>query len=412
LATPVAPRQPLVLHLLPTLSLGGAELFVLRLARAAAVTPGAAAMAVAAMHRGGPVEARLRQAGVPVRVLGIQRASVRRPWAAARDARRLVTGATRLARELGADLIQTHLDDADWLGAAVARRLGLPLVLTFHSTRLLPEGRDEASLRARLRRHLQRRLWRRAGALVAVGREVEAILLAAPGVRPEQVHRIPSAIAEPCQEPREALRRRHAALLGPGPHLMSVGRLVRNKGHDLVLQAVARLRPRWPGLRLWIAGEGPERAALEAQAAELGLGGAVQLLGAREDVPDLLALADLYLSGSRWEGLGLAAAEAQAAGLPVVAFAVGGLRDVVAHERSGLLVPDGDEAALAAAAGELLADPARRRAMAAAGREQARPFLVQEVLAATCRVYSGLLGGGGESPRIRSRARRSAGPGT
>jgi glycosyltransferase involved in cell wall biosynthesis len=378
-----------VLHLIPTLSLGGAELFVERLARAQRGSSFEAV--VCAMHRGGPVEARLVAAGVPCVRLDVVRASVRRPWRAAADARLLLRGVRAIVREQRIDVIQTHLSDADWLGFLAARREHVPCVMTFHNPTLLPQNRQGRDLRSRLRRALQSRMYRRASALIAVSDEVKAALCTISGVRAERVHVVHSGIdPRPPVTPAERaeLRVRHASLVeGASPLLVSAGRLVESKGHELVIETLPHLVAAHPRLRLWIAGEGPLAGALGERARELRVSDHVRWLGNRDDLPELLDLADLFITGTRFEGLGLAAAEAQQAGLAVVGFRVSGIRDVVVDGETGLLVPDGDVRALAGAVGELLADPARRARMGAAGRVHSARFEIEHARRATEEIY-------------------------
>jgi glycosyltransferase involved in cell wall biosynthesis len=382
-----------VLHLLPTLSLGGAERYVAALvegARERSVRP-----VVVAMHRGGPILERLRAAAVPTEVLGIQRAPIRRPLAAWRDARGLVARVLAIAREQRIDLIQTHLPDADWLGLWSGRKLRVPVIVTCHNPTLVPQERREGEWRTRLRRALQRRLYRRAAALVAVGGAVEKELLALPGVARARVHRIPSGFApRPPLDPlqRDELRRRHAPLLrGGGARLLTVGRLVPNKGVDRLLAMLPRVLAARPDVRLLVVGDGPARTELEAQARGLGVAEHVEFLGERDDVFDLLALVDLFVTGTRYEGLGLAAAEALGQGVPVVGFRVAGVEEVVTDGSDGRLVPDGDVAAFADATLELLADPKRREAFGAAGRRSAARFDIARARERTEALYRALL---------------------
>ncbi|MGG5811687.1 glycosyltransferase [Falsiroseomonas sp. CW058] len=157
-----------------------------------------------------------------------------------------------------------------------------------------------------------------------------------------------------------------AALAGPR-RILAMGRLHPNKDFPTLLRAMARL----PGdAHLSLAGEGPERAALEALARELGLGGRVDFLGWRQDVGALLAGAEMLVVPSRIEPLGNVVLEGFSASRPVVATAADGPREVIEDGRTGLLVPIGDDAALAAAVAALLDDPARAQALAAAGRAE------------------------------------------
>jgi glycosyltransferase involved in cell wall biosynthesis len=149
--------------------------------------------------------------------------------------------------------------------------------------------------------------------------------------------------------------------------VLAVSRLVWHKGYPELARAMAAL----PDAELWVAGErlasdrGPDMAALLRGA---GLGERLRLLGYREDVPAVLAAADIFVLPSRFEGLPMSVIEAMLTGLPVVAAAVRGPAEQVVAEETGLLVPPGDAAALAGALGRLVADPALRARMGQAGR--------------------------------------------
>jgi glycosyltransferase involved in cell wall biosynthesis len=151
--------------------------------------------------------------------------------------------------------------------------------------------------------------------------------------------------------------------------VLSVGRLRPPKDFGTLIRAMAALER--GSVRLRIAGDGPERAALASEVARLGLDGDVELLGARTDVDELLADADLFVLASESEGLPMSVLEAMAAGLPVVASAVGGVPELVREGETGTLVPPGDSAALAIAIRRIAADPELRDRLGAAGRRRA-----------------------------------------
>jgi glycosyltransferase involved in cell wall biosynthesis len=153
------------------------------------------------------------------------------------------------------------------------------------------------------------------------------------------------------------------------PRLIAVGRLKAPKDFLTLVRAFAALPPTsFEGL---IVGEGPDRPAVQAEIERLGLAGRVRLTGERDDVPAQLADADVFVLSSESEGLPVSVLEAMAAGLPVVASAVGGLAELVVDGETGLLVPSGDADELAAALGRLVADRELRRRMGSAGRERA-----------------------------------------
>lgn len=163
----------------------------------------------------------------------------------------------------------------------------------------------------------------------------------------------------------------------PADYLLYFGRLdVFQKGLDTLLQSFRILHRRHPALELRIAGRGKDAARVEAMARELGVEGAVRMLGAvsEEERRALFAGAAVQLMPSRFEGFGMVAAEAMAAGVPLVAAAAGSLPEVVDAPRGGVLVPPGDPEALAGAVERLLADPAARASLSASARESAERF--------------------------------------
>lgn len=144
-----------------------------------------------------------------------------------------------------------------------------------------------------------------------------------------------------------------------GRRLIAIGHLKRQKGFDVLIDAVAAVRAGGTDVRLLILGEGREQAALTAQIASLGLTDAVRLAGFRADPFPWLREAELFVLSSRWEGLGNVIIEAMAMGVPIVSTdAPSGPAELLEHGRLGRLVPVEDAAALAAAIREALAGPA------------------------------------------------------
>jgi glycosyltransferase involved in cell wall biosynthesis len=171
--------------------------------------------------------------------------------------------------------------------------------------------------------------------------------------------------------------------------LLSVGRLRPPKDFLTLVRAVARLEP--GSFRLCIAGDGPDGQAVAAEVRRLGLDDAVALLGARDDIDALLGSADVFVLSSTSEGLPMSVLEAMAAGLPVVASAVGGVPELV-DASTGVVVPPRDPAALALALAELVADPALRERLGAAARRRAeRDFSVEAFRQAHLDVYRAAL---------------------
>ncbi len=304
----------------------------------------------------------------------------------------------------GADVLHAHGHQAGALAVAVAatlpRRRRPVVVVSWHNA--VPARGWRGAVAALVQRAQARGAALVTGAsddLVARARGLGARAELAPVAAPAAAL---AALAGPPLPDAERRRARAAlaAELGLDPAaawLLTAGRLAPQKDLPTLVAAAARLpapaagrlaghRPQW-----LVAGEGPPGAAAALERLAAALGAPVRLLGARDDVPALLALADAFVLTSTWEARSLAVQEAMAAGLPVVATAVGGLPGLLAG--AGVLVPPGDPAALAAAVGALLADDAARAERAAAGRAVSAALPgPADVVAAWSRTYAALLG--------------------
>ncbi|WP_305970140.1 MULTISPECIES: glycosyltransferase family 4 protein [unclassified Mameliella] len=153
---------------------------------------------------------------------------------------------------------------------------------------------------------------------------------------------------------------------GPDTHLLFVGRLAGVKGVPILIEALRRIAPDTPNLRVTIIGDGPDRAALEAQAQDLP----VTFTGYRSqsEVADALATADLFVLPSFAEGVPVVLMEAMASHVPVITTRIAGVPELVAHDTSGLLVAPGDAEGLRDAIKALIDDPGRRQRMGLEGR--------------------------------------------
>jgi hypothetical protein len=164
--------------------------------------------------------------------------------------------------------------------------------------------------------------------------------------------------------PHKPLDRANFATPSDVPLLLALARLHWKKGLDVLLDALAKV----PRAHLWIAGEGEDRAKLQAQVQRLGLDGRVRFLGWRTDREALLATADICVFPSRFEPFGAVMLEAWAAGCPLIAAASQGPGTYVENEKNGLLVPVDDSAALAAAIARAIAEPDLRARVVEGGR--------------------------------------------
>ena len=166
-----------------------------------------------------------------------------------------------------------------------------------------------------------------------------------------------------------------------GSLVLSMGRLIQSKRYDLLLLAFARIATDFPAWRLLILGEGPLRPELEALRDDLGLAGRVELPGVLRDPHELLRRADLFVLSSGQEVFPMALCEALACGVPVIATAYhDGVREIVRDDVDGVIVPRGDEKALAAAMAALMTDASARRRLGARGPEIVERYGVNRVM--------------------------------
>jgi len=315
---------------------------------------------------GGAVAAEARRQGLAVREL---------PMHGELDLA-FIDRCARLLRETGAGLLHVHSRrGADWLGARAARRAALPAVLTRRV------DRPESALIGGWK-------YRPYARVVAISAAIHAQLAAA-GVPRSRLALIPSAVPLPAAPAWTRERLAQEFGLQPGQPLVGcIAQLIPRKGHALLLEAWPAILAACPGAQLLLFGQGPEEGRLRATIAARGFGGSVILAGFRHDLPQFLGRLDLVVHPASAEGLGLAVLEAQAAGVPVVACRAGGVPEILADGETGVLVPSGDAAALAAAVAGLLGAEPRRAALGAAARARvAREFGVADMVSRYLTLY-------------------------
>lgn len=272
------------------------------------------------------------------------------------------------------DLMHAHGLKAALLTAlASAGRQRLPSVFTLHNT--LP------SEDTRWRERLLRWVLGTAKAVVVVS-EAQGEDLKRRHLTPlERINTIPNGIAlAPIDSAQETDRdeiRAGLDIAATDCLVLSVMRIMSAKGIGDLL-AAARLLPSSSPLRFLIAGDGPERAHYTKLASSLGLASRLRFLGYRQDVPQLLQAADLFLLPSHAEGTPLSILEAMAAQRAVVATAVGGIPELVVDEETGLLIPPGEPSAIAAALSRLASNKTLRTRMGEAGRHRVEAHYTQE----------------------------------
>ncbi len=366
-----------VMQVISNLEVGGAQEVVRTLADFLARN---GCVSVVCSFADGPLRAEIERLGIPVEILPDRRHSVLALPFFIHEMIRTRRTLAALVKKYEVDVIQTHLlRSLDFLVLSLQTRSGPLVFWTFHNA--LFDLRED---------HLDRHKWllkpkraahhflyelgsRIASGLIAVSEDVrKSVLDTMPRIPSEKISVISNRV-DVSRYGRDHRRDAFRAALGFGDaeHLMTVVAILKTqKGHAVLLEALAKIAAGYPHLHVLIAGDGELRADLEERTRELRLESQVHFLGTRKDIPDLLAASDSFVLPSLWEGMPMALIEAMASGLPVVATDVSGTREVMIPGETGLMVPPNDPDQLARAIEEILANPARARAMGAAGRRR------------------------------------------
>jgi glycosyltransferase involved in cell wall biosynthesis len=358
---PASPKDVRLLALLEAEYVTGPVKNLLAFAREAREGSGLE-LRIAAFRRGGrtpePLAAALDAAGIERRWIDERHRYDPRIFAQVRE----------IARDWRIDLVQTHSVKSHFVVRASGLYRARPWIAFHH-------GYTRTDLKMRLYNLCDRWSLRTARTVVTVSRAA-AVQLERIGLPGTAVHIVPNEPdrRQPPHPIEPPVVRRALGVPDEAPLILSVGRLSPEKGHHVLLRAMAEAgrngTSSWSGARLILAGEGPERPALSRSIRRLGLDGRVLLLGHRSDVPALLASADLFVLPSLSEGCPNALLEALQAGVPVVASDIGGVREMVENGRDAVLVTANDARALSRAVAKLLADREDRHRLARRGRER------------------------------------------
>ncbi|MFM7144428.1 MAG: glycosyltransferase [Alphaproteobacteria bacterium] len=322
--------------------------------------------------RPGDLASVFEQEGVPVRSFGIEKTLI---------SPKTLVAAHRVARDLRSRdvaVVHGYLFEGNLL-AALAGRLGRRPVTLVSKRSLDRYDRIDRRLAAAVSNRLADKVTVNAVAVGDLVREHE-------WCPAERMVLIPNGVALPARPLSPAGTTRPEG--HGGPVVGMVGRLGWKKGYQHALRAAAIVREALPGVRFDVVGEGAQRAELEDLARSLGLEDTVRFLGKRRDVADLMAGFDCYMLSSVIEGMPNALLEAMALGRPVVTTSAGGSAEVVVDGESGLVVPPGDQAALAEAVLRILRDPGLAGRLAAAAEARVRrEFDQSAMLASIERLY-------------------------
>lgn len=302
--------------------------------------------------------------------------------------------ASRLAEvveEEGLDLVHAHYAIPHALAALLVKDVvaprNLPVVTTLHGTDITVVGQDRAYAR------MTCYALKSSDTVTAVSEYLRAETVRVFGdLRPIDV--VPNFVDPRRFRPRTEPARRAAFARTGQSVLIHVSNFRPVKQAVVTVEVLARVVKSRPCVLLMV-GDGPDRAACEARARELGVRDRIRFVGAQTEVEALLPLADLFLLPSQFESFGLAALEAMACGTPPVASKAGGLPEVIRDGQDGILVPPGDADAMADAVLGLLSDEPRRVAMAKAARESAvERFALDRVVPRYEELYRALVKGG------------------
>ncbi|HEV3080285.1 MAG TPA: glycosyltransferase [Gemmataceae bacterium] len=348
-----------VTHAVLTLEVGGLERIVVDLVREGQRL--GQRVSVLCLERPGPLAAQVEALGARVVCTG-------KPPGLHFSA----GGTIRTAlQELRPDVLHTHQIGALFYAGRQARALGVPVIV---HTEHINNIRKEKSKFFRRQRMCWLWWWaaKYARRFFCVSEDIAAELAARRIVPRGKLAVILNGInTEPFRGPFDKNALRHAAGIPADiPVIGTVGRLNEVKRQDLLLRAFACLRAEYSTSRLLLVGDGPLRDSLRNLSVDLGLADAVHFAGYQNQPERFLAMMDVFALTSRLEGLPLAILEAWAAGLPVVASAVGGVPDVVEHGRTGLLFASGDQDKLAGLLKEMLLHSDRARRLGEAGRQE------------------------------------------
>jgi glycosyltransferase involved in cell wall biosynthesis len=362
-----------ICHVIHALGVGGAEVLVDQMVRRMSER---FRCVVAVLDEVGEIGQKLIADGFDVELLE------RRPGIDRRCARRL----REFARRQHAAILHAHQYTPFFqslLSRGVTGRR--PIVFTEH-------GRHVPDLPSRKRTLVNRMLLRRGDRLIGCGNSVREALIANEGLPARRVEVIHNgvdlaAFGTPSQDARSKVRSEFG-IAEADPLAVMVARLHALKDHETALRAIELARRSIPDLKLLIVGDGDRRQQIQESIGRLNLTGAAIPAGARSDVPDLLAAADLFLLTSISEGIPLTVIEAMAAGRPVVATAVGGLPELVQPGLTGALAAAGDAESLANHLVRLCGDAELRAEQGRAGRDLAhRQFGLDVMLRRYEQVY-------------------------
>lgn len=373
-----------ILFVITRSELGGAQAVVLTYLRSLA---GQADLALATGEEGFLAE-EARALGIDVYVVPelVVPIAPRLDWQAVLALRRIICC-------FRPDLVHAHSSKAGLIGRIAASLAGVPSVFTAHGFAFT----ENAGLVRRMMAIPSEWIATRLGRAVIAVSDYDGDLAVRCRVLPrDQVNVIHNGL------PDVSFRACPAA--GSPVNIVMVARFAPPKAHDSVLQALRGVKG---DFRLWLIGEGPNQAQVRTNATKLGLADHVVFMGARSNVPELLAKAHIFVLASNYEGLPISILEAMRAGLPVVASDVGGVRECVRENETGFLIRRADVESMRSCLCSLIASPSLRDRMGKSGRKLFEDKFTETVMIEkTMEVYASVLGNSSQRKGLIQRRRQ------
>jgi glycosyltransferase involved in cell wall biosynthesis len=268
-----------------------------------------------------------------------------------------------IIRRRRVSIVNTHSSRDSWMGSIAGRMAGIKVLRTRHISSTLRKNPLTRLVYGPL-----------CDGVITTGEFIKGQLERELGLNPGKIHSIPTGIDVERYAGADGRGVRAGLGIKDGDVVLGIAAALRSwKGHVYILRAMPEILSEFPDVKLVIAGEGPYRAAIEPEAARLGLSGSVILTGHREDMPEVINAFDISVMASyASEGIPQFALQSMAAGKPVVGTTAGGIPEVVLDSVDGILVPPKDPASIARAVNSLLKDRDAMRRMGEAGRSMAR----------------------------------------
>jgi len=293
----------------------------------------------------------------------------------------------RTIKRLKADILQTHFMDPDLLGVCAARILGIPQIMTIHSYPF--PAKKTHCVRYRFLSHF-------ASTIMCVSETVKNHVITSTGMKPEKISVVHNGIDLARFSMPLSMDRKSALHASLGIHsgdtvVGNVSRLIEDKGHKYLLQAVPGVIRRFPHVKFLIVGDGGLRNELRELCESLGIAKHVIFAGSRLDVPEMLDLMDIFVFPTFREALGICVLEAMATGTPIIATDDAAVPELIDNDTEGLLVHPGDPTALEHAIIYMLENPEKRIAFGKAAHKKVAGFSIETMVHKIEDLYSSIL---------------------